>query len=83
MPNGKPGDSPYTDILHHGSSEYGEPVDGFVKELSKMPGFSSVSGEVAKILWDHSPMFRQGEKESLVKNALEKLQAIKLQLSKK
>jgi hypothetical protein len=39
MPNGKHGDHPYTDILLHGSSEFGEPVDGLVKVLSKLPGF--------------------------------------------
>ena len=42
MPNGKPGDHPYTDILHYGSSEYGEPVDGLVKRLAQMPDFPSV-----------------------------------------
>lgn len=56
MPNGKPGDHPYTDIIHHGSSEYGEPVDGLVKELSKLPGFSNVRGEVLDLLWQNSPI---------------------------
>ncbi len=80
MPNGKPGDHPYTDILHHGHSEYGEPVDGLVKELSKMSGFQSVSTEVANILWEHSPMGRQKEKESLIKVAVEKLETVKRRL---
>lgn len=80
MPNGKPGDHPYTDIVHYGSSEFGEPVDGLVKELSKMPGFEIVSDEVANILWDHSSVGRQWKKAKLAKTALEKLQAVKQRL---
>lgn len=80
MPNGKPGDHPYTDILYYGSSEFGEPVDGLVKELSKMPGFETVSDEVANILWDHSLVGRRWKKAKLAKAALEKLQAVKQRL---
>ena len=82
MPNGKPGDHPYTDILYYGSSEFGEPIDGLVKELSKMPGFETVSDEIASILWSHSsaPAGRQRKKAKLLKAALEKLQAVKQRL---
>ena len=88
MPNGKPGDHPYTDILHYGSSEFGEPVDGLVKELSKMPGFETVSDEIASILWDHSTaarrsvlIGRQSRKNKLMKATLEKLQAVMRRLA--
>jgi hypothetical protein len=82
VPNGRPGDNPYDDIIHHGGSEYGEPVDGLVRELSKMPGFANVSGEVASILWEHSPMHRQKEKPKLVAAVLEKLQSVKQGLAR-
>jgi hypothetical protein len=80
MPNGKPGDHPYTDILVLGHSEYGDPVDSLVKELSKMPGFSAVSNEVSNILWDNSPAFEK-EKEARIRQALLLLTSIKQRLS--
>ena len=82
MPNGKPGDHPYTDILIHGSSEYGEDVDAVVKALAKMPGFKSVSDEVANILWEYSPRFRPKKKERLVRTALAKLEVVRQKLLK-
>jgi hypothetical protein len=81
MPNGKHGDHPFTDILNHGSSEFGDPVDSFVKELSKRPGFHEVSGEVADILWQNSPMGAERPEESKAK-ALELLEAVKGKLQR-
>ena len=56
MPNGKPGDHPLTDILNHGSSEYGDPVDATVKAMAKMDGFADIRDAVARILYDNSPI---------------------------
>lgn len=81
MPNGRPGDNPYDEIIHHGGSEYGEPVDGLVRQLSQLPGFSSVSREVASILWDHSPMGGSSKKPQLVAAAIEKLNALRTKLT--
>lgn len=80
MPNGKPGDHPFTDILHLGHSEYGEPVDSFVKKLAAMPGFDGVRGRVASILWDNSPMGRMPERAALVASAMQKLEEIEREL---
>ena len=77
MPNGKPGDHPYTDILHYGQSEFGEPVDGLVKQLSKMAGFQSVFEEVRDLLWEFSPLGRLEEKDALSKDLFGKLEAIR------
>ena len=55
MPNGKPGDHPLTDILHYGSSEFGDPVDRLVRELSEHPDWGRVRDEVSTLLWDNSP----------------------------
>ena len=80
MANGKPGDHPLTDILHYGSSEYGEPVDGLVKELARHPGFAAVRSEVADLLLDCSPIGKHGDRAAFMAKALERLQAIKAQL---
>lgn len=80
MPNGKPGDHPFTDILHVGHSEYGEPVDGFVQRLATLPGFERVRSRVASILWDNSPIGRMEQRASLVKAVMEQLEEIEREL---
>ena len=80
MPNGRPGDHPLTDILNYGYSEFGEPIDGLVKQIAEMPEFQAVTEEVASILWEHTPFGRTGEKDVLVKTALMKLEAVKQRL---
>jgi hypothetical protein len=37
--NGKPGDDPAIDIIHHGRSVYSPEVDGLVRELAKLMDF--------------------------------------------
>jgi hypothetical protein len=32
MPNGKPGDHPLTDIVVHGMTVFGDPVDGLIRD---------------------------------------------------
>ena len=73
MPNGKRGDHPFSDILHYGSSEFGEPVDGLVKKLAEFPRFPEVREEVAKLLWENSPMGREPERAELVGRVVEQL----------
>lgn len=36
MPNGKPGDHPYTDIVVHGLRVYSESVDRLVREVDEL-----------------------------------------------
>ncbi len=81
MPNGKAGDHPLTDILHYGSSEFGEPVDGLVKEMAASNRFHEVRDAVANILAECSPLMRQAEKEALTAKALDRLRALQQRLS--
>jgi len=81
VPNGKAGDHPLTDILHYGASEFGEPVDGLVKEMAQSDRFFQVRDEVASVLWDCSPAWKQAEKEVLVAKALEQLRTIQQRLT--
>jgi len=81
MPNGKPGDHPLSDILHHGQSEYGDPVDHLVKQLSKHPGFSQHTDRISQILIEHSPLFHpQSMRPELVQAVTRKLQIIQKSL---
>ena len=36
MPNGKPGDHPYTDIIIHGLRVYSEAIDRLVREIAEL-----------------------------------------------
>ncbi len=80
-PDRQPGNNPYTDILQHGHSEYGEPVDGIVKSMAFMPGFDSVAREVTKILWDSLPLGQKRGRDALVRTALSQLEAVKRRLA--
>ncbi|MGV1683140.1 hypothetical protein [Sphingopyxis sp. NJF-3] len=82
MANGRPGDHPFTDILHHGSSEFGEPVDTLVKRMSEHPLFFKVSDDVADLLWEKSPFGRQTEKATLLAETEKGLTAISVRLAK-
>ena len=82
MANGRPGDHPFTDILHHGSSEFGDPVDSIVKEMSIHPLFFKVRDNVADLLWEKSPVGRQAEKEALLVETEIALAAISSRLEK-
>lgn len=81
MPNGKAGDHPLTDILHYGSSEFGEPVDSFVKNLAASERFFQVRDEVANILWDCSPAWKQAEKQALSAKAMDQLREVQKRLT--
>ena len=81
MPNGKAGDHPLTDILHYGSSEFGEPVDGLVKEMAQSERFFLVKEEVANVLWDCSPAWKQADKDALVAKALDQLHRLQQHLT--
>ena len=78
MPNGKPGDHPLTDILNHGSSEYGDPVDATVKAMAEMDGFASIREEVSSTLYDNRPIgHASGERQRLISQVLEQLEALR------
>jgi hypothetical protein len=36
MPNGRPGDHPYTDIVHHGEAVYSGAVDDLVRKVAEL-----------------------------------------------
>jgi hypothetical protein len=36
MPNGRPGDYPYTDIVHHGEAVYSGAVDDLVRKVAEL-----------------------------------------------
>ena len=53
MPNGKPGDHPYTDIVIHGARVYSEKADALVREIHEMGG----RDEIADLLWQEFNVF--------------------------
>ena len=38
MPNGKPGDHPYTDVVLHGMSVFGPVIDGLIHRVAETGG---------------------------------------------
>ncbi len=43
MPNGKPGDHPFTDIVTHGLAVYSPTVDGLIREIDQLGGGAQLS----------------------------------------
>jgi hypothetical protein len=69
MPNGKPGDHPYTDIVAHGAARFGEPLDGLVRELSRTGGCPE---ELANQLFEAEEAVRQLRRvEQAIKKVLD------------
>ena len=81
MANGKPGDHPFTAILSFGHSEFGEPVDRLVKEISLHAKFDAVRERVAVLLEELSPIGKPKEsRTALIREAATRLECIKEQL---
>ncbi|MEM6820912.1 MAG: hypothetical protein AAF558_03060 [Verrucomicrobiota bacterium] len=57
MPNGKPGDHPYSDIFIHHSKIFGDEIDSLIRELNETPHFEKYKKEVSKLLAKHEPVF--------------------------
>ena len=52
MPNGRPGDNPYTDIVVHKRTFYGTPIDELLRKLDATKGFGPYRDEVFRLVWD-------------------------------
>jgi hypothetical protein len=52
MPNGKPGDNPYTDVVLHGMTVFGPVIDGLIRRVAETGGADQV---VLRLLHDHDP----------------------------
>ena len=70
MPNGKPGDHPYTDIVVHKQTIFGSGIDELVREISNMPGFQEFRNQVGELLMKHDPAWNQDSDLELVKCTL-------------
>jgi hypothetical protein len=55
LPNGKPGDHPYTDVVVHGAKRFGEPIDGLLRQLAKTGGCPD---DLSLLLFENDPSFR-------------------------
>jgi hypothetical protein len=51
MPNGRPGDHPYTDIVVHGGNIFGQEIDDLVRSMSTHPQFATIRNRVVELLW--------------------------------
>ena len=60
MPNGKPGDHPYTDVVIHGTSIFGSPIDDLIRRMAQTGGCPE---HIGRLLLTHEPRF--GEKTGL------------------
>ena len=81
MPNGKPGDHPYTDIIvHRSSSQFGVEVSDLVRAMADKPGFANVRDRVAQVLEDCTWYGRVEQKDSLIAEAKRRLEAIDAEL---
>lgn len=51
MPNGKPGDHPYTDIVTHGHDVYSPRAAALVREIARL-GDDKTRRELSDLLWE-------------------------------
>ena len=75
MPNGKPGDHPYTDVVIHGMSVFGPVIGGLIRNLADT---GEVDEGVKTFLYYHDPRWQKttcdyGEIESQLRKALKDL----------
>ncbi len=52
MPNGKPGDNPYTDVVLHGMTVFGPVIDGLIRRVAETGG---ADDDLLLLLHHHDP----------------------------
>ena len=77
MPNGRPGDHPLTDMLHHRMpTSFPNDIFEAVLALSERPRFAEVRERLAWLLWDNWPRWSNVSPDlALVRHELEQLSA--------
>jgi len=79
MPNGKPHDHPYTDIVLHGQRVYSERADALVREIHALGG----GDEVADMLWHDFNALYHAQKPADIARLEQRLTEIRDRLTKK
>ena len=72
MPNGKPGDHPYTDVVLHGMTVFGPVIDGLIRRVAETGGADE---EVWLLLHHHDPRLGAGCDPAAVEAKLRQLVA--------
>lgn len=84
MPNGRPGDHPYTDIVVHGdSSKFGEEISGLVRAMRAAPGFAAVREEVVGLIEGMSFAPGPDDREAAMAALLARLREIEARLARR
>lgn len=52
MPNGRPGDHPYTDVFVHGKTIFGSLIDDLIRRIGETGGCTP---ELSRLLMEHEP----------------------------
>ena len=77
MPNGRPGDHPYTDIVVHGdSSAFGTEVSGLIREMAARPGFAAVREEVVTLIEQTDLHRRPDDRDAVLADLLARLREL-------
>lgn len=50
---GRPGDNPINDIITHGLSNFGEPIDGLIRQIGEHPYKGVVRKDLDQLLTEH------------------------------
>lgn len=58
MPNGRPFDHPYSDVVHHGMTVFGPVIDGLIREVDQAGGMDEA---ISSLLLKNDPRFRTVE----------------------
>jgi hypothetical protein len=78
VPNGKPGDHPFTDLLIHGWETFGKEITALVKEIDGLPGSKAYRDEIAQLLLENDPAWNR--KSANLDRVKDRLLAIRAKL---
>jgi hypothetical protein len=73
MPNGKPGDHAYTDVVNHRMTVFGPTIDGLIREIAETGGGDE---KVWSLLYENDPRWRNANcDEAAVEESLRRILA--------
>jgi hypothetical protein len=57
MPNGKPGDNPFTDIVIHGRSVYSKTADDLIRRIARIAGQQERNRLAQRLFLDYNEFY--------------------------
>lgn len=79
MPNGRPGDHPYTDIVVHKMDFFGGDIDQMIRDIAGHRNSKTVRERLEKLVWENR--MEPGDGKTDRKAMITELEAMKAELT--